>query len=98
MRIQEQGKGRGNETLEIEDAKEFQTKYTRKGNKVLDEIFGEFSPERARVRLSGPRQERQVVFVVEYEEQGQFANVITNLCAWLEQEGNFESLKGLMLS
>ena len=80
------------------DSDQFEPIYAQKGRAMLDQIFGEFTPERSRVRLAGPRHEREIVFVVEFNEKGQFDNVIESLCEWLGREGNFERLHSLMLT
>lgn len=80
------------------NGKNFEVVYSAKGRGVLDEIFGEFTPERNRVRLAGPRRERQVVFVVDYKDKQQYYNAIESLCNWLKEDTNFNNLKSLMLS
>jgi len=80
------------------DAEQFEPIYAQKSRAMLDQIFGEFTPERGRVRLAGPRHEREIIFVVEYSEKKQFDNVMGSLCEWLGREGNFERLHGLMLT
>ncbi len=79
------------------DKSEFEIRYTQKGKDVLDNIFGEFSPDRERVRLSCPRREHEVVMVVDYNSPEQFTRVLGSLCKWLEDGTSFESLENLML-
>lgn len=80
------------------NGKNFEAVYSAKGRGLLDEIFGEFTPERNRVRLAGPRRERQVVFVVDYKDRQQYNNAIESLCNWLKENDHFDNLKSLMLS
>lgn len=84
--------------MDTNSASNFETVYVAKSRGLLDDIFGEFTPERTRVRLAGPRRERQVVFVVDYQEKQQYLNTLESLCNWLRDEGRFEHLKAFMLS
>jgi hypothetical protein len=79
------------------DAKEFDCRYTEKGKNTLDAIFGEFTPDRDRVRLARPRREHEVVMVVDYEHPEQFGRVLSTFCLWLKGQEGFENLENLML-
>lgn len=79
------------------DLKQFDAVYSEKGRGVLDRIFGEFTPERDRVRLTRPKREREIIFIVDYEDRRQYDSVLAALCNWLEKEGSFEDLRDLML-
>ncbi len=78
-------------------ATEFEERYNEKGKRVLDNIFGEFSLERDRVKLTRPRREHEVVMVVDYEQPDQLKKIISSLCKWLSEDNGFDSLEDLML-
>ncbi len=77
--------------------KQFDAVYSEKSRGILDRIFGEFTPERDRVRLTRPKREREIIFVVDYEDRCQYESVLAALCKWLKKEGTFEDLNDLML-
>jgi len=79
------------------EKKDFEFRYSQKGKNLLDNIFGEFTPDRTRVRLTSPRREHEVVLVVDYDSPEQFNRVLGSICRWLEQENGFNSLEDLML-
>jgi hypothetical protein len=76
---------------------DFEFRYTQKGKDLLDNIFGEFTPDRSRVRLVCPRREHELVVVVDYEQADQFQRVLGSICKWLEEGNKFDTLETLML-
>ncbi|MFA6449188.1 MAG: hypothetical protein WCX65_06975 [bacterium] len=75
----------------------FEFRYSQKGKDLLDSIFGEFTPDRSRVRLVCPRREHELVVEVDYEQPDQFKRVLGSICKWLEEGDKFDSLESLML-
>jgi hypothetical protein len=80
-----------------EERSDFELRYSQKGKSILDNIFGEFTPDRERVQLTCPRREHEVVMVVDYESPEQFGRVLNLLCRWLQDGKSFETLENLML-
>ncbi len=80
-----------------QEVQEFDFRYSQKGKDVLDNIFGEFAPDRERISLIAPKREHEVVMQVEYESKEQFGRVLGQLCEWLSKEDRFERLENLML-
>ncbi len=76
----------------------FDEHYSRKGRGLLDRIFGEGSEERARVSLTRPRHEREVVFLVDCQDREELACFVGAICGWLKEGGGtFEELNDFML-
>jgi hypothetical protein len=77
---------------------EFDVRYSQKGKNVLDDIYGEFSPDRTRVRLVPPKREHEIVILVEHDTPEQFSRMLGSLCTWLkENNADFRKLEDLML-
>jgi hypothetical protein len=76
---------------------EFEFRYTQKGKDLLDNIFGEFTPDRSRVRLMCPKREHELIVTVDYESPDQFGRVLSSICKWLEEGNKFETFESLML-
>jgi len=86
----------GEVTVSVEK-NDYEFRYSQKGKDLLDSIFGEFTPDRSRVKLTCPRREHELVVVVDYESPDQFGRVVGSICKWLEEGNRFETIENLML-
>ena len=83
----------------LECPNDFDQRFFKKAEFVLDQIFHDDPDLRDQVTVKSPREchLREVVFQIEYETNGQFSTIVKKIGTWLQGENNQSDIENLML-